>query len=44
MVNPNGQRGERMFATELHALTASLATSERLLSGGMRENPNTKEV
>ena len=33
-----------MFVTESHALTVPLATSERLLSGGMKENPNTKEV
>ena len=41
----NGEpKRTEMFATKFHALTAPLATSERLLSGGMKENPNTKEV
>ena len=44
MVNPNGRIGEKMFVMEFHALTVPLATLERLLSGGMKENTNTKEV
>ena len=33
-----------MFVTESHALTIPLATSERLLSGGMRESQHKRSI
>ena len=44
MVNLRDQTEERIFATGFHASVVLSVTLGRLLNGGMKENPSTREV
>ena len=44
MVNPNGQRVERMFATEFHALTVPFATLETSQWWDERESQHKRSI